>query len=50
LWTSIIGGLTGNLKERPKPTIVSDPRRPEEILVGELPSADSPEGLGKTSF
>ncbi|XP_064908156.1 dual specificity calcium/calmodulin-dependent 3',5'-cyclic nucleotide phosphodiesterase 1C isoform X11 [Columba livia] len=50
LWNTIIGGLTGNLKERPKPTIVSDPRPPEEILADELPPVDSPEALVKTSF
>ncbi|KAI6075309.1 Calcium/calmodulin-dependent 3',5'-cyclic nucleotide phosphodiesterase 1C isoform X1 [Aix galericulata] len=45
LWNTIIGGLTGNLKERPKPTIISDPRPPEEILADELPPVDSPEAL-----
>uniref|UniRef100_A0A8C4K6P6 Phosphodiesterase n=1 Tax=Dromaius novaehollandiae TaxID=8790 RepID=A0A8C4K6P6_DRONO len=50
LWNTIIGGLTGNLKERPKPTIISDPRPPEEILADELPPVDSPEALVKTSF
>ncbi|KAM6210108.1 dual specificity calcium/calmodulin-dependent 3',5'-cyclic nucleotide phosphodiesterase 1C-like isoform 2-T6 [Sarcoramphus papa] len=50
LWNTIIGGLTGNVKERPKPTIVSDPRPPEEILADELPPVDSPEALVKTSF
>ncbi|XP_035172610.1 calcium/calmodulin-dependent 3',5'-cyclic nucleotide phosphodiesterase 1C isoform X1 [Oxyura jamaicensis] len=50
LWNTIIGGLTGNLKERPKPTIITDPRPPEEILADELPPVDSPEALVKTSF
>ncbi|XP_071592179.1 dual specificity calcium/calmodulin-dependent 3',5'-cyclic nucleotide phosphodiesterase 1C isoform X2 [Heliangelus exortis] len=50
LWNTIIGGLTGNLKERSKPTIISDPRPPEEILADELPPVDSPEALVKTSF
>ncbi|XP_030301069.1 calcium/calmodulin-dependent 3',5'-cyclic nucleotide phosphodiesterase 1C isoform X2 [Calypte anna] len=50
LWNTIIGGLTGNLKERSKPTIISDPRPPEEILADELPPLDSPEALVKTSF
>uniref|UniRef100_A0A8V0ZAX5 Phosphodiesterase n=1 Tax=Gallus gallus TaxID=9031 RepID=A0A8V0ZAX5_CHICK len=50
LWNTIIGGLTGNLKERPKPTIISDPRPPEEILADELPPVDSPEALVKASF
>ncbi|NWU94952.1 PDE1C phosphodiesterase, partial [Upupa epops] len=50
LWNTIIGGLTGNLRERPKPTITSDPRPPEEILADELPPIDSPEALVKTSF
>ncbi|XP_062425501.1 dual specificity calcium/calmodulin-dependent 3',5'-cyclic nucleotide phosphodiesterase 1C isoform X1 [Rhea pennata] len=50
LWNTIIGGLTGNLKERPKPTIINDPRPPEEILAEELPPVDSPEALVKTSF
>ena len=50
LWNTIIGGLTGNVKERPKPTILSDPRPPEEILADELPPVDSPEALVKTCF
>lgn len=50
MWNTIIGGLTGNLKERPKPTIISDPRPPEEILADELPPVDSPEALVKASF
>ncbi|XP_052548610.1 dual specificity calcium/calmodulin-dependent 3',5'-cyclic nucleotide phosphodiesterase 1C isoform X8 [Tympanuchus pallidicinctus] len=50
LWNTIIGGLTGNLKERPKPTIINDPRPPEEILADELPPVDSPEALVKASF
>ncbi|KAM6210532.1 dual specificity calcium/calmodulin-dependent 3',5'-cyclic nucleotide phosphodiesterase 1C-like [Sarcoramphus papa] len=50
LWNTIIGGLTGNVKERPKPTILSDPRPPEEILADELPPVDSPEALVETSF
>ncbi|KAM9023632.1 dual specificity calcium/calmodulin-dependent 3',5'-cyclic nucleotide phosphodiesterase 1C isoform 3-T3 [Ara ararauna] len=50
LWNTIIDGLTGNLKERPKPTIINDPRPPEEILADELPPVDSPEALVKTSF
>ncbi|KFP95423.1 Calcium/calmodulin-dependent 3',5'-cyclic nucleotide phosphodiesterase 1C, partial [Haliaeetus albicilla] len=50
LWSTFIGGLTGNLKERPKLTIISDPRPPEEILADELPPVESPEALVKTSF
>ncbi|KAF4801487.1 Calcium/calmodulin-dependent 3',5'-cyclic nucleotide phosphodiesterase 1C [Turdus rufiventris] len=50
LWNTIIGGLTSNHKERPKLTIVNDPRPPEEILADELPPVDSPEALVKTSF
>ncbi|NWT08754.1 PDE1C phosphodiesterase, partial [Vireo altiloquus] len=50
LWSTIIGGLTGNLKEKPKLTIIKDPRPPEEILADELPPVDSPEALVKTSF
>ncbi|XP_074055060.1 dual specificity calcium/calmodulin-dependent 3',5'-cyclic nucleotide phosphodiesterase 1C isoform X3 [Macrotis lagotis] len=50
LWNSLIDGLTGNVKEKPKPTIVHDPRAPEEILADELPQLDSPEALVKTSF
>ncbi|XP_044531512.1 calcium/calmodulin-dependent 3',5'-cyclic nucleotide phosphodiesterase 1C [Gracilinanus agilis] len=50
LWNSLIDGLTGNVKEKPKPTIVNDPRAPEEILADELPQLDSPEALVKTSF
>nr|XP_044991557.1 calcium/calmodulin-dependent 3',5'-cyclic nucleotide phosphodiesterase 1C isoform X3 [Jaculus jaculus] len=50
LWNSFIDGLTGNVKEKPKPTIVHDPRPPEEILADELPQLDSPEALVKTSF
>ncbi|XP_071470084.1 dual specificity calcium/calmodulin-dependent 3',5'-cyclic nucleotide phosphodiesterase 1C isoform X3 [Marmota flaviventris] len=50
LWNSLIDGLTGNLKEKPRPTIVHDPRPPEEILADELPQLDSPEALVKTSF
>lgn len=50
LWNTIIGGLTGNLKERPKLTIINDPRPPEEILADELLPIDSPEALVKTSF
>ncbi|XP_034984903.2 dual specificity calcium/calmodulin-dependent 3',5'-cyclic nucleotide phosphodiesterase 1C isoform X4 [Zootoca vivipara] len=50
LWNTIIGGLTGNLKEKQKPTIVFDPRPPEEILAEELPAVESPEALVKTSF
>ncbi|KFV09006.1 Calcium/calmodulin-dependent 3',5'-cyclic nucleotide phosphodiesterase 1C, partial [Tauraco erythrolophus] len=50
LWNSVIGGLTGSLKEKPKPTIVSDPRPPEEVPAGELPPADSSEVLVKTTF
>uniref|UniRef100_A0A8D0DZT3 3',5'-cyclic-nucleotide phosphodiesterase n=1 Tax=Salvator merianae TaxID=96440 RepID=A0A8D0DZT3_SALMN len=50
LWNTIIGGLTGNLKEKQKPTIICDPRPPEEILADELPPVESPEALVKTSF
>ncbi|XP_062813385.1 dual specificity calcium/calmodulin-dependent 3',5'-cyclic nucleotide phosphodiesterase 1C isoform X6 [Anolis carolinensis] len=50
LWNTIIGGLTENLKEKPKPNIVFDPRPPEEILAEELPPLESPEALVKTSF
>ncbi|XP_055973954.1 dual specificity calcium/calmodulin-dependent 3',5'-cyclic nucleotide phosphodiesterase 1C isoform X5 [Sorex fumeus] len=50
LWNSLIDGLTGNVKEKPRPTIVNDPRPPEEILADELPQLDSPEALVKTSF
>ncbi|KAJ6662062.1 hypothetical protein lerEdw1_012909 [Lerista edwardsae] len=50
LWSTIIGGLTGNLKEKPKPTIVYDQRPPEEILADELPPVESSEALVKTSF
>ncbi|XP_052494538.1 dual specificity calcium/calmodulin-dependent 3',5'-cyclic nucleotide phosphodiesterase 1C [Budorcas taxicolor] len=50
LWNSLIDGLTGNVKEKPRPTIVHDPRPPEEILADELPQLDSPEALVKTSF
>ncbi|XP_039718614.1 dual specificity calcium/calmodulin-dependent 3',5'-cyclic nucleotide phosphodiesterase 1C isoform X4 [Pteropus medius] len=50
LWNSLIDGLTGNVKEKPRPTIVQDPRPPEEILADELPQLDSPEALVKTSF
>ncbi|NWV53776.1 PDE1C phosphodiesterase, partial [Daphoenositta chrysoptera] len=50
LWSTIIGGQTSNLKERPKLTIINDPRPPEEILADELPPVDSPEALVKTSF
>ncbi|XP_005302780.1 dual specificity calcium/calmodulin-dependent 3',5'-cyclic nucleotide phosphodiesterase 1C isoform X2 [Chrysemys picta bellii] len=50
VWNTIIGGLTDNLKERQKPTIIHDPRTPEEILADELPPVDSPEALVKTSF
>uniref|UniRef100_A0A670JWF1 Phosphodiesterase n=1 Tax=Podarcis muralis TaxID=64176 RepID=A0A670JWF1_PODMU len=50
LWNTIIGGLTGNLKEKQKPSIVFDPRPPEEILAEELPAVESPEALVKTSF
>ncbi|NXP26480.1 PDE1C phosphodiesterase, partial [Scytalopus superciliaris] len=50
LLNSIVSGLTSNLKERPKPTIINDPRPPEEILADELPPVDSPEALVKTSF
>ncbi|ELK12643.1 Calcium/calmodulin-dependent 3',5'-cyclic nucleotide phosphodiesterase 1C [Pteropus alecto] len=45
LWNSLIDGLTGNVKEKPRPTIVQDPRPPEEILADELPQLDSPEAL-----
>ncbi|XP_036102506.1 calcium/calmodulin-dependent 3',5'-cyclic nucleotide phosphodiesterase 1C [Molossus molossus] len=50
LWNSLIDGLTGNVKEKPRPTIVHDPRPPEEILADELPQLDSPEAFVKTSF
>ncbi|KFW78774.1 Calcium/calmodulin-dependent 3',5'-cyclic nucleotide phosphodiesterase 1C, partial [Manacus vitellinus] len=50
LWNTTVGGLTSNLKERPKPTIINDPRPPDEILADELPPVDSPEVLVKTSF
>lgn len=50
LWNTIISGLTSNLKERPKLTIINDPRPPEEILADELLPVDSPEALVKTSF
>ncbi|XP_015261234.1 PREDICTED: calcium/calmodulin-dependent 3',5'-cyclic nucleotide phosphodiesterase 1C [Gekko japonicus] len=50
LWNTIIGGLTGNLKEKQKPTIIYDPRPPEEILADELPPVESPDALVKTSF
>ncbi|XP_051654683.1 dual specificity calcium/calmodulin-dependent 3',5'-cyclic nucleotide phosphodiesterase 1C isoform X13 [Manacus candei] len=50
LWNTTVGGLTSNLKERPKPTIINDPRPPDEILADELPPVESPEALVKTSF
>jgi calcium/calmodulin-dependent 3',5'-cyclic nucleotide phosphodiesterase len=50
LWNSLIDGLTGNVKEKARPTIVQDTRPPEEILADELPQLDSPEALVKTSF
>ncbi|XP_063260960.1 dual specificity calcium/calmodulin-dependent 3',5'-cyclic nucleotide phosphodiesterase 1C isoform X9 [Prinia subflava] len=50
LWNTIIGRLTSNLKERPKLTIISDPRPPEQILADELLPVDSPDALVKTSF
>ncbi|KAM5203907.1 dual specificity calcium/calmodulin-dependent 3',5'-cyclic nucleotide phosphodiesterase 1C isoform 3-T4 [Hipposideros larvatus] len=50
VWNSLIDGLTENVKEKPRPTIVHDPRPPEEILADELPQLDSPEALVKTSF
>ncbi|XP_027531916.1 calcium/calmodulin-dependent 3',5'-cyclic nucleotide phosphodiesterase 1C-like [Neopelma chrysocephalum] len=50
LWNTTVGGLTSNLKERPKLTIINDPRPPDEILADELPPVDSPEALVKTSF
>ncbi|CAO2603947.1 Dual specificity calcium/calmodulin-dependent 3',5'-cyclic nucleotide phosphodiesterase 1C [Lemmus lemmus] len=50
LWNSLIDGLTGNVKDKPRPTIVQDTRPPEEILADELPQLDSPEALVKTSF
>ncbi|XP_022358973.1 calcium/calmodulin-dependent 3',5'-cyclic nucleotide phosphodiesterase 1C isoform X1 [Enhydra lutris kenyoni] len=50
LWNSLIDGLTGNTKEKPRPMIVHDTRPPEEILADELPQLDSPEALVKTSF
>ncbi|XP_030713335.1 dual specificity calcium/calmodulin-dependent 3',5'-cyclic nucleotide phosphodiesterase 1C isoform X7 [Globicephala melas] len=50
LWNSLIDDLTGNVQEKPRPTIVHDPRPPEEILADELPQLDSPEALVKTSF
>ncbi|XP_017678396.1 PREDICTED: calcium/calmodulin-dependent 3',5'-cyclic nucleotide phosphodiesterase 1C isoform X2 [Lepidothrix coronata] len=50
LWNTTVGGLTSNLKERPKPTIINDPRPPDEILADELPPVNSPEALVKTSF
>ncbi|XP_032546395.1 calcium/calmodulin-dependent 3',5'-cyclic nucleotide phosphodiesterase 1C isoform X2 [Chiroxiphia lanceolata] len=50
LWNTTVGGLTSNLKERPKSTIINDPRPPDEILADELPPVDSPEALVKTSF
>ncbi|KAM7121645.1 dual specificity calcium/calmodulin-dependent 3',5'-cyclic nucleotide phosphodiesterase 1C isoform 3-T4 [Molossus nigricans] len=50
LWNSLIDGLTGNVREKPRPTIVHDPRPPEEILADELPQLDSPEAFVKTSF
>lgn len=50
LWNSLIDGLTENVKEKPRPMIVHDPRPPEEILADELPPLDSPEALVKTSF
>ncbi|KAJ7418708.1 hypothetical protein WISP_57888 [Willisornis vidua] len=50
LLNTIVSGLTSNLKEKPKPTIINDPRTPEEILADELPPVDSPEALVKTSF
>lgn len=50
LWNSLIDGLTENVKEKPRPMIVHDPRPPEEILADELPQLDSPEALVKTSF
>ncbi|KAI1243005.1 hypothetical protein IHE44_0000571 [Lamprotornis superbus] len=45
LWNTVIGGLTSNHKEKPKLTIINDPRPPEEILADELPPVDSPEAL-----
>ncbi|XP_039192772.1 calcium/calmodulin-dependent 3',5'-cyclic nucleotide phosphodiesterase 1C isoform X4 [Crotalus tigris] len=50
LWNTIIGGLTGNIKEKQKPMIIHDPRPPEEILADELPPVESPDALVKTSF
>ena len=50
VWNSLIDGLTGDVKEKPRPTIVRDPRPPEEILAEELPQLDSPEAFVKTSF
>lgn len=50
VWNSLIDGLTGDVKEKPQPTIVHDPRPPEEILAEELPQLDSPEAFVKTSF
>ncbi|KAF6086542.1 phosphodiesterase 1C [Phyllostomus discolor] len=50
VWNSLIDGLTGEVKEKPRPTIVHDPRPPEEILAEELPQLDSPEAFVKTSF
>ncbi|XP_060542074.1 dual specificity calcium/calmodulin-dependent 3',5'-cyclic nucleotide phosphodiesterase 1C isoform X5 [Pantherophis guttatus] len=50
LWNTIIGGLTGNIKEKQKPMIIHDPRPPEEILADELPPVESSEALVKTSF
>ncbi|XP_070582433.1 dual specificity calcium/calmodulin-dependent 3',5'-cyclic nucleotide phosphodiesterase 1C [Erythrolamprus reginae] len=50
LWNTIIGGLTGSIKEKQKPMIIHDPRPPEEILAEELSPMESPETLVKTSF
>ncbi|TRZ17901.1 hypothetical protein HGM15179_009202 [Zosterops borbonicus] len=50
LCNTTVGRLTSNLKERPKLTLTSDPRPPEEILADELLPVDSPEALVKTSF
>ncbi|XP_042331685.1 calcium/calmodulin-dependent 3',5'-cyclic nucleotide phosphodiesterase 1C isoform X2 [Sceloporus undulatus] len=50
LWNTIIGGLTENLKEKQKPTVLFDSRPPEEVLAEELPPVESPEALVKTSF
>nr|XP_014346360.1 PREDICTED: uncharacterized protein LOC106704269 [Latimeria chalumnae] len=42
------GGVNAKVQERTG--IISDPRKPEEILADDLPSVDSPEALEKTAI